>query len=374
MPQPPTIFPKLHVSSRPPGPMSAPNTLVAFPNFGTSQHAADTNPHHQIFRTKRKHVLKACDRCRVKKTKVELYQTRLCWLLYLFVISSCSHMSLYSAMETSPVIVARHTTILASSAKERFVEMLESHHALVVKALQQLYTHCIDNKCFPGEPIDVVDGYPLTHAILDRLGLIKEAEETTSDALGEDAIEASQYWRFHRRSASSVDTEDTSSLHASPIERSPVSESFSGSPASETNGMSHKQSFAGLQDVYTPYGPYNCNDHGWPVAVTSTASQTVDFNNTIEVSGFQAGSQYLATAPMNVVRQDTPSYDSTTGSTSMVSSGHASQPAYHGHYTTGSSFSYQHPNDGLAGAEQYSWAPNPWNRIKAGQHLDLNCP
>jgi hypothetical protein len=34
------------------------------------QHSGEAKRHHRIFRTKRKHVLKACDRCRVKKTKV----------------------------------------------------------------------------------------------------------------------------------------------------------------------------------------------------------------------------------------------------------------------------------------------------------------
>lgn len=60
--------------------------------------------------------------------------------------------------------------------------MLESQHSLVVKALQRLYKHCINNEGFPGEPlVDVADGHPLTHAILDRLGLIKQAEEGTDE-------------------------------------------------------------------------------------------------------------------------------------------------------------------------------------------------
>ena len=53
--------------------------------------------------------------------------------------------------------------------------MLESHH-LVIEALQKLYKYCINKEPFPGGPVETVDGYPLTHAILDRLGLIKQAE------------------------------------------------------------------------------------------------------------------------------------------------------------------------------------------------------
>lgn len=60
--------------------------------------------------------------------------------------------------------------------------MLESHHSLVVKALQKLYKHCVDKEGFPGEPlVETADGHPLTHAILDRLGLIKQAEENPDE-------------------------------------------------------------------------------------------------------------------------------------------------------------------------------------------------
>ncbi|KAL1860874.1 hypothetical protein Plec18167_003843 [Paecilomyces lecythidis] len=66
--------------------------------------------------------------------------------------------------------------------RSSFVEMLESQHSLVVKALQRLYKHCVNKEGFPGEPlVDVADGHPLTHAILDRLGLIKQAEEGTDE-------------------------------------------------------------------------------------------------------------------------------------------------------------------------------------------------
>lgn len=60
--------------------------------------------------------------------------------------------------------------------------MLESHHSLVVKALQKLYKFCINNESFPGDPLaEAQDGHPLTHAILDRLGLIKQAEENADE-------------------------------------------------------------------------------------------------------------------------------------------------------------------------------------------------
>jgi hypothetical protein len=60
--------------------------------------------------------------------------------------------------------------------------MLESHHSLVVKALQRLYKLCTSKEGFPGEPlVEASDGFPLTHAILDRLGLIKQAEDSSKN-------------------------------------------------------------------------------------------------------------------------------------------------------------------------------------------------
>lgn len=119
MPQPPIIFPKLQVSSRPPELLSAPTALVAFSGLGPSQLTADSNPRQPMFRTKRKHVLKACDRCRVKKTKVESYQIYFCLIFPTTIRGVCSHIWLYSAMGTSHVIVAHRITTLASSANAR---------------------------------------------------------------------------------------------------------------------------------------------------------------------------------------------------------------------------------------------------------------
>ncbi|KAI1937193.1 hypothetical protein LOZ66_004110 [Ophidiomyces ophidiicola] len=383
MPQPPTIFPKPHVSVKLPDALSATSTLVTFPSLRPSQHAGDSISHQQLFRTKRKHVLKACDRCRVKKTKVQLSQT------------------LSNAMETNHAIAAQHIITLASFAKERlprpkhtlegeaalslssdtffrnanesclsyrFVEMLESHHALVVKALQQLYAHCINNKCFPGEPIDVVDGYPLTHAILDRLGLIKEAEESTSEGLDTDTIETSQYWRPQRRSSSSIDTEYASSMQTSPVERSPISDSTSESPTSE----SHRgPPLTSLQGIYSSYGPYHCPDEqAWPMDATA---QVMEFTHPTATTGIQVETQYLpaptsAVGPTSTICHDNSTSHLAIGNTTGPTSAACGHTGYTGPFPSISSFAYQHSGDGTQGADQqYEWAPNLWDRSKSGQ-------
>ncbi|OKL55943.1 hypothetical protein UA08_08626 [Talaromyces atroroseus] len=64
----------------------------------------------------------------------------------------------------------------------RFVEMLISQHAVHLQAVRDLYRRCVTREGFPGSPLqESVQGYPGTHAILDRLGLIKHAEETIED-------------------------------------------------------------------------------------------------------------------------------------------------------------------------------------------------
>lgn len=95
--------------------------------------------------------------------------------------------------------------------------MLESHHSLVVKALQKLYKHCINKDGFPGDPlVETADGHPLTHAILDRLGLIKQAEENPDEP--DEDTEDLQYLRFLSTSTDSSATSDPSPEPATPPE------------------------------------------------------------------------------------------------------------------------------------------------------------
>lgn len=102
--------------------------------------------------------------------------------------------------------------------------MLESHHSLVVKALQKLYKFCINNEGFPGEPLaEAPDGHPLTHAILDRLGLIKQAEEN-ADEPDEDS-EDLRYLRLLSTSTECSATAEPSPEPATPPEPSPTTTS-----------------------------------------------------------------------------------------------------------------------------------------------------
>lgn len=99
--------------------------------------------------------------------------------------------------------------------------MLESHHSLVVKALQKLYKFCVNKEDFAGEPLaEAPDGHPLTHAILDRLGLIKQAEEN-ADEPDEDS-EDLRYLRLLSTSTECSATAEPSPEPTTPPEPSPT--------------------------------------------------------------------------------------------------------------------------------------------------------
>ncbi|KAJ5704018.1 hypothetical protein N7493_011156 [Penicillium malachiteum] len=165
---------------------------------------ADDKRDQRVFRVKRKHVLKACDRCRVKKTKCDGKQP-------------CNRCSVYN----HPCLFRERKATQTKVYSRGFVEMLESHHSLVVKALQKLYKFCINNEGFPGDPLEEApDGHPLTHAILDRLGLIKQAEET-ADEPDEDS-EDLRYLRLLSTSTECSATAEPSPEPTTPPEPSPT--------------------------------------------------------------------------------------------------------------------------------------------------------
>ncbi|KAJ5948120.1 hypothetical protein N7466_001135 [Penicillium verhagenii] len=164
----------------------------------------DEKRDQRVFRVKRKHVLKACDRCRVKKTKCDGKQP-------------CNRCSVYN----HPCLFRERKATQTKVYSRGFVEMLESHHSLVVKALQKLYKFCITNEGFPGDPLEEApDGHPLTHAILDRLGLIKQAEEN-ADEPDEDS-EDLRYLRLLSTSTECSATAEPSPEPTTPPEPSPT--------------------------------------------------------------------------------------------------------------------------------------------------------
>ncbi|CAG8924077.1 unnamed protein product [Penicillium salamii] len=181
--------------------------FAAMASLSELEHRARTEDKRdqRVFRVKRKHVLKACDRCRVKKTKCDGKQP-------------CNRCSVYN----HPCLFRERKATQTKVYSRGFVEMLESHHSLVVKALQKLYKFCINNEGFPGDPLaEAPDGHPLTHAILDRLGLIKQAEENADEP--DEDTEDLRYLRLLSTSTECSVTAEPSPEPSTPPEPFPIS-------------------------------------------------------------------------------------------------------------------------------------------------------
>ncbi|KAL1999098.1 hypothetical protein VTN02DRAFT_5061 [Thermoascus thermophilus] len=238
--------PKLCPKSQIPGfseGLSDLGTVVPLSGFEASQAPAEAKRHHRIFRVKRKHVLKACDRCRVKKTKCDGNQP-------------CNRCSAYN----HPCLFRERKATQTKVYSKGFVEMLQSHHLLVVKGLQKLYQHCINKEGFPGEPlVEVADGQPLTHAILDRLGLIKQAEECPDDP-EENLAEYLQYFRHLSTSTDCSDTVDPSSEPVSPSNPTPPNFEPSGSAAAANDGPWRWGSPSPPHEQYYTYPKYDYSE------------------------------------------------------------------------------------------------------------------
>ncbi|KAL3469666.1 hypothetical protein BJX99DRAFT_68098 [Aspergillus californicus] len=198
----PRLRPKTHIAGFPDAVYDYP-TLSPLSPLESRMASSEEKPDQRVFRVKRKHVLKACDRCRVKKTKCDGKQP-------------CNRCSSYN----HPCLFRERKATQTKVYSRGFVEMLESHHSLVVKALQRLYKLCASKEGFPGEPLaEASDGFPLTHAILDRLGLIKQAEDNPENA--DEDSEDIQYLRVLSSSTECSATADPSPEPATPPNPSP---------------------------------------------------------------------------------------------------------------------------------------------------------
>ena len=148
--------------------------------------------------------------------------------------------------------------------KHRFVEILESHHSLVVKALQKVYKFCINNEGFPGEPLaEAQDGHPLTHAILDRLGLIKQAEENADEP--DEDTEDLRYLRLLSTSTECSATAEPSPEPTTPPEPSPTTLSRPSvcNPVSSSLAGRGNVRWQPQWDLHSIPSTYNFPDNGY---------------------------------------------------------------------------------------------------------------
>ncbi|KIW50523.1 hypothetical protein PV05_09327 [Exophiala xenobiotica] len=118
----------------------------------------------------RKRVCKACDRCRLKKSKCD-------------GASPCSRCKADNAICVFGERKKSHDKVYPKG----YVEMLESQQAQLVTGLQELYKRLQNGQGWTGAPLkETGSGTPLTHDILERLGALKQDGNTTHEAFEED--------------------------------------------------------------------------------------------------------------------------------------------------------------------------------------------
>ena len=140
----------------------------------------------------RKRVCKACDRCRLKKSKVSISRTRHFLPGSSNPCSAMGRVRVTDASQITPSVCLEsgrsHTTRSipkggwfyyvsdrsCSSFCLSYVEMLEQQQDKLVNALQELYDRNLKRKAWTGPPLNKTSkGIPLTHDILNALGMLK---------------------------------------------------------------------------------------------------------------------------------------------------------------------------------------------------------
>lgn len=110
----------------------------------------------------RKRVCKACDRCRLKKSKCD-------------GASPCSRCKADNAICVFGERKKSHDKVYPKG----YVEMLEQQQSQLVAGLRELYRRLQDGENWPGKPLKNSNGgHPLTHDILERLDLLHSTSDT----------------------------------------------------------------------------------------------------------------------------------------------------------------------------------------------------
>ncbi|EXJ89979.1 hypothetical protein A1O3_03046 [Capronia epimyces CBS 606.96] len=118
----------------------------------------------------RKRVCKACDRCRLKKSKCD-------------GASPCSRCKADNAI----CVFGERKKSQDKVYPKGYVEMLESQQAQLVAGLQELYKRTQNGQGWPGSALkETSHGIPLTHDILERLGVLKQDGHATEGVFEED--------------------------------------------------------------------------------------------------------------------------------------------------------------------------------------------
>lgn len=130
--------------------------------MGSRSATPPTEPASPLDGGVRKRVCKACDRCRLKKSKCD-------------GAGPCSRCKADNAICVFGERKKSHDKVYPKG----YVEMLETQQAQLVSGLQELYKRIQSGEGWPGAPLkESKKGAPLTHEILERLGALKQDGHT----------------------------------------------------------------------------------------------------------------------------------------------------------------------------------------------------
>ncbi|OTA37308.1 hypothetical protein BTJ68_03057 [Hortaea werneckii EXF-2000] len=112
----------------------------------------------------RKRVCKACDRCRLKKSKCD-------------GSSPCSRCKADNAICVFGERKKSHDKIYPKG----YVEMLEQQQGQLVSGLQEMYRRLLNAQAWTGPKLEETEGNPLTHDILKALNLLETKHDGSGD-------------------------------------------------------------------------------------------------------------------------------------------------------------------------------------------------
>ncbi|KAF9887147.1 hypothetical protein FE257_010522 [Aspergillus nanangensis] len=198
----------------------------------TARQSSPTSENSHSDNNVRKRVCKACDRCRLKKSKCDGG-------------NPCGRCRADNAICVFGERKKAHDKVYPKG----YVEMLEQQQTWLVYGLQELYRRANDGEGWPGEPLKCEsNGHPLTHDLLTRLGALDQNKGERFEENTE--MMQQELWKQNAGHMQRQDSSDGSSESAhSPIVSTRFSDPFAQqlpptppnfSPTSRTHGPTIK--------------------------------------------------------------------------------------------------------------------------------------
>lgn len=208
-----------------------------------------------------------------------------------------SHDKVYPKGYTSLLPESRWVFHETTNPLGRYVEMLEQQQSQLVVGLQELYSRILKREDWPGDPLhDAGNGQPLTHDILERLGVLKHEQRGSGHRFEEDfnvlqqrlyetgaspmlrrrstssTSESGSRSRLNSTSSRSLPLQDTCQMNDAPLTPPPSASILTASPGNTFFGAS----FTGAEKQNIDAAPApSLEGQAWPT--TAFLDDGMDF-------------------------------------------------------------------------------------------------